>query len=185
MFGKSTIINMLAGRAIAKTGNEPAITKQQQHINIGDELILLDTPGILWPKQEYEKSSFRLAATGAIKNTAMDYSEVAFFTAEYLLRAYPDLLKARYELNELPQTEQDFFEQIAYKRGCLCRGGRIDFNKISQLFINDLRTGMIGSITLETPLMIEQEKLEQEANKEQKQALRQHGLEKYKKGRKA
>lgn len=92
--GKSTIINTLAGRVVAKTGNEPAVTKDQQRINLGSGVVLLDTPGILWPKIENPNSSYRLAATGAIKNTAMEYDDVSFFVAEYLLKAYPELIQA-------------------------------------------------------------------------------------------
>ncbi|MBL4816691.1 MAG: ribosome biogenesis GTPase YlqF, partial [Shewanella sp.] len=83
--GKSTIINTLAGRMIAKTGNEPAVTKVQQRINLRNGIVLSDTPGILWPKVDNEKSSYRLAITGAIKDTAMEYEDVAMFAAEYFL----------------------------------------------------------------------------------------------------
>src|SRR5512136_1772670 len=88
--GKSTLINILARRVIAKTGNEPAITKMQQRIDIGNGIILLDTPGMLWPNVENKNSGYRLATTGAIKDTAISHENVAFFAAEYLLQHYPD-----------------------------------------------------------------------------------------------
>ncbi|VUD56745.1 Ribosome biogenesis GTPase A [Thalassocella blandensis] len=181
--GKSTLINILAGRTIAKTGNEPAVTKTQQQVHVGEDLLLFDTPGILWPKQEFEKSSYRLAATGAIKDTALEYDDVAFVAAEYLLAAYPDLLKTRYELDELPSTELDFFETIGRKRGCLGGGGLVDLKKISQLFINDYRAGILGNITLETPEMVEAEKREQRTKDEEKQRKKQERLSSFKKKR--
>ncbi len=166
--GKSTLINVLAGRSIAKTGNEPAVTKRQQFIQIEDDFLLVDTPGILWPKQEYENSSYRLAATGAIKDTAMEYGDVAFFSYPYLRQNYAPFLLERFELNELPETELEFFELIGRKRGCLSGGGRVDLEKISQVFIHELRAGTIGAICMETPAMVEAEVAQAEALAEQK-----------------
>ncbi|HEC28477.1 MAG TPA: ribosome biogenesis GTPase YlqF [Gammaproteobacteria bacterium] len=155
--GKSTLINILTDKNIAKTGNEPAITKAQQRIKLDNNLILLDTPGVLWPKIENPDSSLRLAATGAIKDTAMDYTDVAFFTGNYLLHAYPELLKERYHLESLPTTELALLEEIGKNRGCLGSGGHIELDKVSKILINEFRTGMIGQISLETPEMIERE----------------------------
>jgi ribosome biogenesis GTPase A len=100
--GKSTVMNILAGRKIAKTGNEPAITKQQQQIRIGNGIEVIDTPGVLWPNVENENSGYRLAATGAIKDTAMEYSDVAYFVAGHLLKNYPEALLATYSLDGTP-----------------------------------------------------------------------------------
>ncbi|MBE1276600.1 ribosome biogenesis GTPase YlqF [Enterovibrio baiacu] len=155
--GKSTIINTLAGRVVAKTGNQPAVTRQQQRINLQNGVVLSDTPGILWPKVENPHSGFRLAATGAIKDTAMEYDEVAFYTVEYLAKAYPDLLKSRYNIEELPESDVELMEAIGEKRGCLRAGGRIDLHKASEILINDLRNGALGLITLEHPDMIDSE----------------------------
>lgn len=155
--GKSTLINVLTDKNIAKTGNEPAITKTQQRIKLDNNLILLDTPGVLWPKIENPDSSLRLAATGAIKDTAMDYTDVAFFTGNYLLHAYPELLKERYHLESLPTTELALLEEIGKNRGCLGSGGHVELDKVSKILINEFRTGMIGQISLETPEMIERE----------------------------
>ncbi|WP_416398754.1 ribosome biogenesis GTPase YlqF [Allohahella sp. A8] len=155
--GKSTIINTLAGRTVAKTGNEPAVTKSQQRINLGGGVMLLDTPGILWPKIENPNSSYRLAATGAIKNTAMEYDDVAFFVAAYLITAYPELLRERFQLDSVPDTDVEFLEMAAARRGALRSGGRVDFHKISEVLVNELRAGKLGRITLETPSMIQAE----------------------------
>jgi len=167
--GKSSLINVLAGRAIAKVGNEPAITKRQQRIDIGDGIILNDTPGILWPKVENIHGSYRLAATGAIKDTAMDYMDAAFYIADYLLAHYPARLLARYQLEQLPETAQDFLEIMGAKRGCLRSGAYVDLNKTSTLFINELRCGQIGRITLETPDMLKVELEEVSRLREEKE----------------
>lgn len=160
--GKSTIINTLAGRTIAKTGNEPAVTKAQQRINLGDGIVLSDTPGILWPKVDNEASSYRLAVTGAIKDTAMEYEDVAMFAAEYFLQAYPDAIKERYKIDELPQTDIELLEEIGAKRGAKRAGGYIDLHKVSELLLHEFRSGKIGLLTLETPEMAEVEKAEVE-----------------------
>lgn len=173
--GKSTIINTLAGRVVAKTGNEPAVTKDQQRINLGSGVVLLDTPGILWPKIENPNSSYRLAATGAIKNTAMEYDDVSFFVAEYLIKAYPDLIQAHFQLDYLPSTELEFLEMAGARRGALRAGGKVNLHKICEVLINELRSGKLGLISLETPAMVEQEKIaiaEAKARKEAENAER-------------
>jgi ribosome biogenesis GTPase A len=163
--GKSTLINILAGRKIAKTGNEPAITKSQQQINIGKGIVLLDTPGVLWPNVENENSGYRLAATGAIKDTAMEYLDVAYFVAGYLLENYPDSLAERYALDATPVDKISLLDAIGKKRGCLAKGGVVDYDRTSQIFINDLRAGKLGPITFETPEMIAQETAARQATK--------------------
>ena len=168
--GKSTLINILAGRMIAKTGNEPAITKTQQRIDIGNGIILLDTPGLLWPNVENKNSGFRLATTGAIKDTALQHDHIAFFAAEYLLQHYPDQLKARYQLEQLPQSEQALMENIGKNRGCLRAGGHIDMDKTSKILLTELRAGTLGRISLETPAMMEKELIELALIREQKAA---------------
>ena len=167
--GKSTIINSLAGRSVAITGNQPAVTRQQQRINLQNGIVLSDTPGILWPKVENPHSGFRLAATGAIKDTAMDYIDVAFFTLEYLKEQYTDRLVQRYDL-ELPlaDTPLEIMEDIGRNRGCLRSGGRVDLHKVSQILINELRNGTLGQITLEKPEMITHELVEVAINNERK-----------------
>lgn len=178
--GKSTLINILAGRIIAKTGNEPAITKAQQRIDIGNNIVLFDTPGMLWPNVENKNSGYRLAATGAIKDTAISHEPVAFFAAEYLLHHYPDLLKARFQLEHLPQNEQELMEAIGKKRGCLRSGGRIEMDKVAKILLAELRAGTIGRITLETPGMMERELAELAIIREQKEAKKKARKEKWK-----
>lgn len=158
--GKSTLINILAGRKIAKTGDEPAVTKSQQRIDLGNDIILFDTPGILWPKVESEASSYRLAVTGAIRDTAMEYDDVGHFAAEYLLRHYPDLLVERFKLDALPRDEEAFLQAAALKRGAIGAGGKFNRHKISELLVKEFRSGILGRISLETPDMIAQEKIE-------------------------
>ncbi len=167
--GKSTLINTLAGRTIAKTGNEPAVTKSQQRINLDEGIVLFDTPGILWPKVENVNSSYRLAASGAIRDTAMEYDDVAFFVAPFLIKQYPDLLKERFEFKTLPATELELLEVIGARRGSLKAGGRVDLNKVSEILINELRAGMLGRISLETPDMVTSELKQLAEEKQAKQ----------------
>jgi len=174
--GKSTLINILVGRAIAKTGNEPAVTKRQQRIALKEHNILLfDTPGMLWGNIENINSGYRLAATGAIKDTAMDIDDVGFFTADYLLQEYPQQLMDRYQLIYRPSSELEFLEELGKKRGCLRSGGIVDLVKASKILLTELRAGILGKITLEMPDMMEQE-LKQTAilieQKEKKKAAR-------------
>jgi ribosome biogenesis GTPase A len=162
--GKSTIINSLAGRMIAQTGNEPAVTRRQQRINLQNGIVLSDTPGILWPKVENPHSGFRLAATGAVKDTAMEYQEVAFYTVEYLAEHYAEMLKQRYQIDGDPKSDIEWMEAIGSKRGALRAGGRIDLHKASEILLHELRAGTIGQITLERPEMITQELIDVEVN---------------------
>lgn len=155
--GKSTLINTLAGRAVARTGNEPAVTKSQQLIKLDGGIMLYDTPGMLWPKVENANSGYRLAATGGIRDTAFDFDDVAGYTAEYLLQAYPELLKERYKIEELPKTDGEFFEIAGRNRGLLKKGGVVDIYRMSEILVNELRSGTIGRISLETPDMREAE----------------------------
>jgi len=157
--GKSTLINILSGRTIARTGDEPAITKSQQRIDLGGGLTLFDTPGILWPKVENPLASYRLAATGAIRDTAMAYDDVGFFVAEYLLRNYPDLLRERFKLDVIPDTEDAFLHMAAVKRGAVASGGKVNMHKICELLIKEFRSGKLGRISLETPALMAQEQI--------------------------
>ncbi len=155
--GKSTIINTLAGRTIAKTGNEAGITKSQQKIKLGNNILLTDTPGFLWPKLTPPSCGYRLAITGAIKESVFDYVDIALFAAEFLYQYYPDVLKERYRINELPDNDQEILEAIGYNRGCAGKGGKIDLQKASSLLINELRAGLLGRISWETPQMVGEE----------------------------
>ena len=147
--GKSTLINLLAERKIAKVGDEPAVTKARQEIRLTDDLVLLDTPGILWPKIEDQQSAYRLAATGAIRNTAFELGDVGLFTVQFLQQRYPERLRERYGVD--PQGEPvSVLEEIGRKRGSRSKGG-IDFTKAGETVVNDLRTGKLGLLSLETP----------------------------------
>ncbi|WP_275288948.1 ribosome biogenesis GTPase YlqF [Halomonas elongata] len=175
--GKSTLINGLAGRTIAKTGNEPAVTKRQQKVRIAGQVALIDTPGVLWPKIEDQACAYRLAASGAIRDTAIDYVDVAVVTAAELARRYPEALSARYKLKELPpyrsnpeaeRIEADgdpgpdllaqagfdghaILTRIAGKRGGLRAGGEVDLHRGAEVLLHELRDGKLGRLTLETP----------------------------------
>ena len=155
--GKSTLINTLVGKAKAKVGNEPAVTKGQQRIRLEDGLYLFDTPGMLWPKIANENSGYRLAISGAVKDTAFEHDDIAYFAAEYLLKNYPERLKERYKLSELPPHEEDLIEAIGRLRGCVRSGGRVDLYKASVILINEIRDKTLGAITFEAPDIIEKE----------------------------
>ena len=155
--GKSTLINSLAGRIIAKTGNEPAVTKSQQRINLRNGVVLFDTPGMLWPKIEHIDSGYRLAITGAIKDTALEYTDIAFYAANFLLLNYAEFIGTRYKLEALPHSELELLETLGRQRGCLRAGGHVDLEQISTRLVHEFRTAAIGRISLETPEMIEKE----------------------------
>ena len=178
--GKSTVINILAGRMIAKTGNEPAVTKMQQRIALGNGIVLFDTPGLLWPNVENKNSGYRLATTGAIKDTAIDHEQIASFAAEYMMQHYPDFLKARFQLEELPETEHKLMEAIGKSRGCLRSGGRIEMDKVAKILLAELRAGTIGRISLETPAMMEVELVELAIIREEKEAKKKLRKQKWK-----
>jgi len=166
--GKSTIINTLAGRVIAKTGNEAGVTKAQQKIKLENGILLTDTPGFLWPKLSPPSCGYRLAITGAIKDTVFDYADIALYAAEYLLKAYPDALKKRYGLNELPESDVELLDVIGVKRGCTRKGGGVEIQKVSSILITELRAGLLGPISWETPDMTQLEVANAKAEDEKK-----------------
>jgi len=176
--GKSSLINCLAGKHITRTGDEPAITKGQQRINLRNGIMLLDTPGILWPKIENPESSYRLATTGAIKDTAVNYEDLAFFAADFLLKQYPERLQERFNVDHLPDTEIEFLELVGAQRGCLRAGGRVDLERVSTIFINELRSGLLGPLGFETPTMIDAEMAQVAIMKAEKEAREKLRLEK-------
>ncbi|MTJ00666.1 MAG: ribosome biogenesis GTPase YlqF [Marinobacter adhaerens] len=168
--GKSTLINTLAGRPAAKTGNEPAVTRAQQAIKLPNNILLYDTPGFLWPKLSPEACGYRLAVTGAIRSAVLDFEDVAMFEAEYLLEAYPELVKTRYGFEELPKDALALMDGIAEKRRFFGRGGIPDLHKVSEVLLNEFRAGTLGRISLETPEMVEREAREAEAAAAEKAA---------------
>lgn len=164
--GKSTLINTLAGRPAAKTGNEPAVTRAQQAIKLPDNVLLYDTPGFLWPKLSPEQCGYRLAVTGAIRSAVLDFEDVALFEADYLIAHYPELVVNRYGLDETPADGLALMDAIAVKRRFLGRGGVPDLHKVSEVLLNEFRAGTLGRISLETPEMVEQELIETRAREQ-------------------
>lgn len=157
--GKSTLINTLVGKVKAKVGNEPAVTKGQQRIRLEEGLYLFDTPGMLWPKIDNENSGYRLAVSGAVKDTAFEHEDIACFAAQYLLKTYPERLTKRYKIEDLPDHEVEFLEALGKKRGCVRSGGHVDFHKAAAILINEIRDKTLGAITFETPEMVEKEQV--------------------------
>lgn len=149
--GKSTLINSLSGKKGAKTGNKPGVTKANQWIKLKGNLELLDTPGILWPKFEDESVGLNLAFTGAIKDEILDIETLAFKLIKKLMVISPELLESRYNIKLNESEPVEVMESIARSRGCLLKGQEIDFNKVSNLIIDDFRKGRVGRITLELP----------------------------------
>ncbi|MCA1009216.1 ribosome biogenesis GTPase YlqF [Halobacillus halophilus] len=148
--GKSTLINRLANKSIAKTGDKPGVTKKQQWIKVKNEFDLLDTPGILWPKFEEEEVGYRLASIGTIKDQILPTEDVAAYVLDYLQAYYPAMLEERYGFDGYDDI-MTAFETIGKKRGCLESGGRINFDKVSDVILQDLRNGKLGLISFERP----------------------------------
>ena len=148
--GKSTFINTLAGKACAKTGNKPGVTKGKQWIRLKKGVELLDTPGILWPKFEDQNVGIRLALIGSIKDEILNIDELSLVLIEYLVHHYAGILTQRYEIVEEGKPVE-MLEAIAKNRNCLLKGGDLDYSKAAALLIEDFRSGKLGKITLEIP----------------------------------
>ena len=148
--GKSTFINSYAGKACAKTGNKPGVTKGKQWIRLNKTLELLDTPGILWPKFEDQEVGKRLAFIGSIKDEILNLEELSLELLDYICTNYPGLLNARYGIEE-EGTPVSLLEAVADKRKCLIRGQEIDYAKAAGIVMEEFRNGKIGRITLEFP----------------------------------
>ena len=150
--GKSTFINTYAGKACAKTGNKPGVTKGKQWIRLNKNVELLDTPGILWPKFEDQAVGMRLAMIGSINDEILNIDELALELIQYLRNAYPGTLEKRYQCEEVAEKEAlQILEEVAKLRGCLIKGGELDYGKASRLLMDDFRSGKLGRITLEMP----------------------------------
>ena len=148
--GKSTFINSYAGKACAKTGNKPGVTKGKQWIRLNKTLELLDTPGILWPKFEDQEVGKRLAFIGSIKDEILNLEELSLELLDYIRTNYPGLLNTRYGIEE-DGTPVSLLEAVADKRRCLIRGQEIDYAKAAGIVMEEFRNGKIGRITLEFP----------------------------------
>lgn len=148
--GKSTFINTLAGKACAKTGNKPGVTKGKQWIRLNKNIELLDTPGILWPKFEDQLVGLKLAVVGSIKDELLQSEELAMWLIAYLRKEYAGLLTERYQIEE-DGTDLEILERIAQSRGCRLKGNLPDYPKTAALIVEDFRSGRLGRITLERP----------------------------------
>lgn len=149
--GKSTLINSLAGRRGAQTGNRPGVTKGKQWIKLKGNMELLDTPGILWPKFDDKNVALNLAFTGAIKDEIMDIETLALKLIERLVEREKKLLENRYGVAIEDNDPVKTMEKIAIKRGCILKKEEIDYTRVSHLILDEFRRGLIGKITLEYP----------------------------------
>lgn len=149
--GKSTLINSLSGRRGARVGNKPGITKTNQWIKTKGNLELLDTPGILWPKFEEKDVGLNLAYTGAIKDEILDIETLALNFIGKMLKLYPELLEKRYDFEIKDDSPLKVMEDVGARRGCIIRGGEIDYTKVSNIILDEFRKGIMGNITLEYP----------------------------------
>jgi ribosome biogenesis GTPase A len=149
--GKSTLMNALVRRRIAAVGDEPAVTKAQQRFDLGEDMTITDTPGLMWPKIEYESDGYMLAASHAIGTNEVMEEEVAAFLGDILLARYPNLLGARYGFALGGLDGPALLEAVARRRGCLVKGGGLDLEKAALILLDDYRSGKLGRISLETP----------------------------------
>ncbi len=147
--GKSTLINRLVGKKAATVGNKPGVTKNLSWIRINDSLELLDTPGILWPKFEEENVAYNLASLTAIKEEVLPIEKVVCYIIETLHKYYPNILLERYNVKELDEDFIEVFDTIGKKRGCLIKGGEVDYDRVCNIIINDLKEGYIKGITFD------------------------------------
>ncbi|KGR73874.1 ribosome biogenesis GTPase YlqF [Ureibacillus sinduriensis] len=157
--GKSTLINRLAKKNIAKTGNMPGVTKSQQWIKVGKEIELLDTPGILWPKFEDQEVGLKLALTGAIKDTIINMEDLAVYGLQFLSIHYPNRMEERYGLTAIHDQLVDTFDHIGKRRKVFGQGGEIDYDQVAEIIVRDIRNQHFGKITFD----IVDEQLEKES----------------------
>ena len=148
--GKSTFINSFAGKACAKTGNKPGVTKGKQWIRLNKNVELLDTPGILWPKFEDQQVGLNLAFIGSIKDELYNIYELSLLLLDYLIKNYPDAVADFYEI-ENSDSNNELLERISIKRGCIKSGAEYDLDKAAKCLVDDFRNGRIGKISLEIP----------------------------------
>ena len=149
--GKSTFINSLAGRAAAKTGNKPGVTKGNQWIRLNRQIELLDTPGILWPKFDDETVGTHLAFIGSVNDTIIDKEALALEFLDWMKEHRPELLSGRYEGLELSENGTELLEKIAFIKKSLKKGGEADTERAASLVLDDFRSGKFGRISLERP----------------------------------
>ncbi|OPY58191.1 MAG: Ribosome biogenesis GTPase A [Pelotomaculum sp. PtaU1.Bin035] len=149
--GKSFLVNKLIGQRVARTGYKPGVTRGQQWIRVADNLDLMDTPGILWPKLEDAEAAFRLAVTGAIKEEIFNLNDVAGRLIKWLAENHPEAVKNRYKLEELPDEAGELLKAVGSKRGFIIAGGAVDVLKASRNVLKEFREGKFGRITMDYP----------------------------------
>lgn len=155
--GKSTLTNNLAKRKAAQTGDRPGVTKAQQWIKVEKELELLDTPGVLWPKFEDQRVGYNLAVTGAIKDTILHLDDIILYALDYLIQHYPDRLIERYHLSGPLDDKIAVLDEIGRKRGFLQSGGYVDYDKVYEIVLREIRGLKLGRLSFECPGDMKQE----------------------------
>lgn len=163
--GKSTLINRLAKKSLAKTGNMPGVTKAQQWIKVGKEIELLDTPGILWPKFEDQETGQKLAVTGAIKDSVIQMQELSIYALKFLEKRYPDRLEDRYGIDHIDEDLVKTFDHIGKKRHMIGPDGEIDYEMTAEIIIRDIRNQHLGRITFDyrDEMIAEQDELAEDS----------------------
>ena len=149
--GKSTLINTLMNKPVAKVSDKPAVTKVQQMVTLASGMQITDTPGLMWPKIEDEQRAFRLALAGSIPDTAIDYLTIGMFGATVFLERYPDLIVRRYKLKEVPASAEALLFEVGKRRGGLRPGGKVDLHTAAEILVHEFRAGTLGEISLELP----------------------------------
>lgn len=149
--GKSTLINTMAGKCMAKVGDKPAITNCTQQIDLRNGVVLCDTPGLLWPDMSDQVAAYRLASSGAIGAGALDNTKVGIFAVEFMMQRYREPLRSRYGFTDLSDSADAVLEQIGRRLGCLTGGGGIDLNRAAEAFLRELRGGKLGRVSFEEP----------------------------------
>lgn len=148
--GKSTLINRLVGKKVSSVGNKPGVTKQLNWIRINNDIELLDSPGILWPKLDEESVAFNLASLTAIKEEVLPIDDVVLYILKTLYNYYPEKLKERYNLEEVTEDNyEDSLNEIGNRRGCIVKGGCVDYDKVYSVVMNDLKDGLIKEVTFD------------------------------------
>jgi ribosome biogenesis GTPase A len=149
--GKSTLINTLAGKRVARVGNKPALTTCPQQIDLHNHILLSDTPGLLWPRLDDQNGAYRLAVSGAIGDKAVDDVDLALFAAEFMAVRYPEQVMRRYKFETMPETATEIIDEIGRRRGCLISGGKIDVQRTAEIFLRELRAALLGRVSFERP----------------------------------
>jgi ribosome biogenesis GTPase A len=149
--GKSSLINCLIGKKKVLVGDKPGVTKKENWVTVGKNLILLDTPGILWPKFKNLNIGYNLAVTNCIKEQRYDVDQVATYLCNFLIKTYPLAIKSRFKIEDNEKNPVKIFEKIAQNRGCYLSGNEFDYDRVYDLFLREFRSGKLGKISLETP----------------------------------